>query len=207
MAEVRVDSSETGVTPSPRDSMREAILSGARSCILRYGIAKTTMDDIAKEAGYSRPTVYRYFNDRTELVTALVDVRAREVLEETQQFLARDGNDWTFADKVTAGLLHVVINARHDPIVAIALNPGNQEDASWLKTLELAESLTAALWDGFFKAAQAAGEMRSGLDDSDLYTWLAMTQLDLFNLMKFKDSDDQRYETFIRQFILPALLP
>lgn len=40
---------------------RERLLDAAYRCVARYGIAKTTVDDIAREAKVSRPTVYRQF--------------------------------------------------------------------------------------------------------------------------------------------------
>src|SRR5437016_3892271 len=48
----------TATTPS---SQRERILDGALRCIGRWGLAKTTLDDLAREAGCSRATVYRLF--------------------------------------------------------------------------------------------------------------------------------------------------
>ena len=39
---------------------RELLLDATERCFERYGIAKTTIDDIADEAGVSRGTVYRY---------------------------------------------------------------------------------------------------------------------------------------------------
>ena len=41
------------------DEARDQILAAAERVIMRYGVSKTTMDDIGKEAGVSRPTVYR----------------------------------------------------------------------------------------------------------------------------------------------------
>jgi AcrR family transcriptional regulator len=35
------------------------VVAGALACIARWGVAKTTLDDIAREAGCSRATVYR----------------------------------------------------------------------------------------------------------------------------------------------------
>jgi AcrR family transcriptional regulator len=41
--------------------LREDILGAAYACITRYGMAKTTVEDVAREAGVARATVYRYF--------------------------------------------------------------------------------------------------------------------------------------------------
>jgi AcrR family transcriptional regulator len=44
-----------------RSSTRVRIVDGALHCVSRQGIAKTTVDDIARESGLSRATVYRTF--------------------------------------------------------------------------------------------------------------------------------------------------
>ena len=41
-------------------------------CIARYGVGKTTIDDIAREAGCSRATLYRYFGGKQDLIAAAV---------------------------------------------------------------------------------------------------------------------------------------
>lgn len=42
-------------------SARERILEAAYACVARYGISKTTVEDVAREAKLSRATVYRHF--------------------------------------------------------------------------------------------------------------------------------------------------
>ncbi len=49
------------------------ILEATMTCLERFGVAKTTIDDVAREAGCSRATIYRNFPNRTALVTAAVD--------------------------------------------------------------------------------------------------------------------------------------
>jgi AcrR family transcriptional regulator len=41
--------------------VRERILEATYACVGRYGIGKTTVDDVAREAKVSRATIYRYF--------------------------------------------------------------------------------------------------------------------------------------------------
>jgi AcrR family transcriptional regulator len=57
-------------TGDPPQRLR--IVDGALRCIARQGIAKTTLDDIAREAGYSRATVYRVFPGGKESVLGAV---------------------------------------------------------------------------------------------------------------------------------------
>jgi AcrR family transcriptional regulator len=42
-------------------------------CIARFGWAKTTLDDVAREAGCSRATLYRYFDGKAELLARTLD--------------------------------------------------------------------------------------------------------------------------------------
>jgi AcrR family transcriptional regulator len=42
-------------------SARERMLEAAYACVARYGISKTTVEDVAREAKLSRATVYRHF--------------------------------------------------------------------------------------------------------------------------------------------------
>jgi AcrR family transcriptional regulator len=43
------------------DTTRARIVEGAARCVARWGLAKTTIDDIGRESDCSRATVYRYF--------------------------------------------------------------------------------------------------------------------------------------------------
>jgi AcrR family transcriptional regulator len=43
------------------DSLEDRILGATLRCMARWGVAKTTIDDIAREAGCSRATIYRAF--------------------------------------------------------------------------------------------------------------------------------------------------
>ena len=56
----------------PRSVHRENIVSAASALFMKRGIAATSMDDIAKAAGYSKTTLYVYFENKEEIVGILV---------------------------------------------------------------------------------------------------------------------------------------
>jgi AcrR family transcriptional regulator len=59
---------------SPSSPHRVRIIDATLTCLSRYGTAKTTVDDVAREAGVSRATVYRVFpGGRDEILSAVVD--------------------------------------------------------------------------------------------------------------------------------------
>jgi len=54
--------------PQTRDQVLDAFL----ACVARFGMTKTTLDDVAREAGCARATVYRYFPNKQVLAAAAV---------------------------------------------------------------------------------------------------------------------------------------
>ncbi len=53
--------------------VRERILEATFTCVARYGLAKTTVEDAAREARISRATVYRHFpGGREQLIAEVV---------------------------------------------------------------------------------------------------------------------------------------
>lgn len=54
-------------------SLRERVLEATYACVARFGMAKTTVEDIVKESGVSRATIYRQFpGGRDELIREVV---------------------------------------------------------------------------------------------------------------------------------------
>jgi AcrR family transcriptional regulator len=54
-------------------AVRPRLLEATYACVARWGLSKTTVEDVAREAGVSRATVYRYFpGGRDELMAAVV---------------------------------------------------------------------------------------------------------------------------------------
>ncbi len=74
------------------------VLDAALTCIGRVGLAKTTLDDVAREAGCARATVYRYFPGKQQLIAALVE---REVAAFERQLLTAAGGAESLGDAVT----------------------------------------------------------------------------------------------------------
>ncbi len=65
------------------DDTRERILDGAGTAVVRLGLAKTTLEDVANASGVSRATVYRWFpGGRDEVFDALVGRELAAVAEE-----------------------------------------------------------------------------------------------------------------------------
>src|SRR2546427_12759871 len=58
--------------PSKREVRAEQILDAAAELVLRWSYKKTTIDDIARQAGVAKGTIYLHWKSREELFEALV---------------------------------------------------------------------------------------------------------------------------------------
>lgn len=56
----------------PKSVHRENIASAANILFMEKGVAETTMDEVAKKAGYSKATLYVYFENKEEIFFFLV---------------------------------------------------------------------------------------------------------------------------------------
>jgi AcrR family transcriptional regulator len=84
--------------------MRDRILEAAYACIARFGLAKTTVEDVAREAGLSRASVYRTFpGGRDELVREVVGWQITTFFADLAHSVADASG---FEEVVEAALLH-----------------------------------------------------------------------------------------------------
>jgi len=61
-------------------SVDDAILDAARSCVLDFGVRRSTLAEVARRAGVSRPTVYRRWPDMGAVVADLLTREIRAAL-------------------------------------------------------------------------------------------------------------------------------
>ncbi|HEV2088282.1 MAG TPA: helix-turn-helix domain-containing protein [Cryptosporangiaceae bacterium] len=61
------------------------ILEAAYQCFKRHGVRRTTMDDIAAEAGMSRPAVYQYVRNKDDVTRRLVQKILAENLHQAAE--------------------------------------------------------------------------------------------------------------------------
>lgn len=66
-------------------NVEDRILDAARTCVEAFGVRRTTLTDVARRAGVSRPTVYRRWPDATALVADLLTRELRRILADQEE--------------------------------------------------------------------------------------------------------------------------
>ncbi|MGY4100018.1 TetR/AcrR family transcriptional regulator [Nocardia sp. R16R-3T] len=76
----------TSTASAPDDALSAtdlAILDAARACVEEFGVRRTTLTEVARRAGVSRPTVYRRWPDTGSLVAELLVRELRAIIADT----------------------------------------------------------------------------------------------------------------------------
>ena len=83
-------------------SQQDRVIDGALACVARVGLGKTTLDDVAREAGCARATVYRCFPGKQALFAAALK---RELDALGARAIDAAGGADSLADAVVAVML------------------------------------------------------------------------------------------------------
>ena len=73
------------------------ILKNVGKLYLRFGIRSVTMDDVAREFGISKKTLYQYFKDKADLVSQVVDFYLENVMSDIEASREMNAIDFYFA--------------------------------------------------------------------------------------------------------------
>lgn len=191
-------------TNGARDQ-RARLIAAAKECFARHGIAKTAIEDVARAAGVSRPTVYRYLGDRTTLIRTVVVEQARVIIEETRRVMEEHPD---FEDKIVEGILHAVARTREDPFVGLLVSPEHMQLAREVVALsETTVDLNVELWMPTLRDARRAGCLRPGLNLRDVCMWLGQVEFILVGRAALLPQGEKQLRRFVRTYVLPALMP
>jgi AcrR family transcriptional regulator len=75
---------------SRREARANRILDAASELILRWGYHKTTLDDVSRQAGVAKGTIYLHWKTREALFAALMKREKLEMAEDIKQRIAVD---------------------------------------------------------------------------------------------------------------------
>ncbi len=125
------------------EGRREHILDAAEACFVRNGFHRSTMQDLAREAGMSPGNIYRYFESKEAVVRGLAErdrARGRVLVAEMQG--ARDPRGallrilaryFTELSREAAVLrIDLWSEATRNPDIAALVEQGEAEARTWL---------------------------------------------------------------------------
>ena len=68
-----------------KEQTKEKIRAAAYKCVARYGFEKTTLDDIAKEVGLNKASLYYYYKNKEDIFLEITTEATRRFVDTLQQ--------------------------------------------------------------------------------------------------------------------------
>ena len=195
--------------PADTTAARERLLDSAEACIERFGLSKTTVEDIARDAKVSRATIYRYFDNRDELILAVV-LRSlgRSGQGDMSDFFVDADTPERFGSSLVEAMTALLDRLRHDPKLEILLNRDTGGVSATISgASEALFELVLDDWRPLMTAAQGAGLIRPDLEVDELSEWLLRALLSLLTVEgpRLHTPEDER--RLLATYLVPALSP
>lgn len=171
------------------DVAAEKILDAAERLFVHHDAATVGMNEIAKAAGCSRATLYRYFENRDALHTAYVHRETHRVFGELGQSISGIADDH---ERLLQGVLIALRSVRDSPALS-----------SWFASTQRPIGGEMAERSDVIKALTESFLASLGIGDVERRArWLIRVMI---SLLIFPGRDDDEERAMLEQFVLPLL--
>jgi AcrR family transcriptional regulator len=139
---------------SPSEWRAEAIVEAAERLFLGADLSRLRMDDLARELGMSKKTIYRHFPDKRSLLTAVLD-RIFGAMERTLAASAEEAEGQPFDVRVQRFL--IAVGGELDGIGAAQLTSGRGDAMLGQYVAQRMDEVVYRRLDGLFQDGHRQG--------------------------------------------------
>ena len=177
------------------DLAAQKILDGAAQAFVDLGVSGAGMGEIARYAGCSRGTLYRYFKNRHELHVAFVNDRAMRLVAELRVEL-QDIDDP--AERLREYIVRAVQKVRCNPAMATWFEPG---ESGITARMSRSSEVIGRLAETFVSNLQ--GERRDAPSRGMRARWIVRV---IVSLLTMPGDSEKEERVLIERFVVPAVL-
>lgn len=172
------------------------IVDAAVRCVKRWGIEKVSLNDIAKEAGVTRPTVYSYFENRDDVIRYALLQSAYAFAEKALKHIDKFESP---AERTIEAVIFALKKLPKEPYLTLITNPEltgimNEHGLSTPEGQEILRNLFNIILNNTSKEAGELDEI------AEITTRLMLSLLTI-------DGPKKRTEKQLRDFLQRRLLP
>jgi AcrR family transcriptional regulator len=152
-------------------ALQAQILNVAAKCFKRFGVRRTRLEDIAKEAGVSRPLLYKIYGSRQVLMEILIAREVEEIINDQATYIASYSS---FAEAIVEGSVRGIERSRKAKLLSdlMANNTALQMPDLVLDDSKPFKAIAMRIWQPVFEMGRASGEVSAALTNDDLFEWL-----------------------------------
>lgn len=151
--------------PDAADERRARILDAAERCFVRSGFHRTTMQDVAAEAGMSPGNIYRYFRSKDAIVAGLAERDRARLAEDFGQLVV--GNDFMGAF-ARLGRKHFIDEPREKAILCLEIWAEATRNPAFAALIQDFETDVTGRLTALFRQARDEGAIAASADPDAL---------------------------------------
>jgi len=185
------------------DDRTERIVAAATACFERWGVPRTRMEDIAKEAGVARTVLYRHFASKDALQLAVMVRHIERRAAELHRRVPRRGPAGPLVLRaLLAGITEPSGDRVSESVLGVEAVHGT---AALVATSPAIAAGMHAYWEPYLRHAETRGELRTGVTVDDAVRWLTMIVFYFLTLPEVAPPAD-RLEDHLRTFVVEAIV-
>lgn len=185
------------------EESKEAFLDAAERLFISPGYRASTMEVIAREAGYSRGSIYRHFPTRDSLVEAMI-------LRVTQRHMAgileRLPENASPVDILVESMVIVATELIHDPLLRTISDQSDERTVAHMlaNNTALVQLVEASMEE--MLASDGGNRFRPGLRPKDLAQFFISTSISMLLGVIPGTEDPETVRRYFDVFVLPAIV-
>jgi AcrR family transcriptional regulator len=179
--------SEDRGSSTANDEREQRILDAAEELVVHYGYDKTTVSDIAREAGVSKGAIYLHYASKDELFDALIVREIQRYVDHWLELVEPDPEAGTFAGMYR----HALSLVADMPLMRALLRQDRRVFGNYMRRdNNLAFRQRREFQEHFMRAMQEAGALRADIDPGVTSYLLSMLFIGFLGIEEFVSSED-----------------
>lgn len=183
------------------DAVRLRLVEAAEEIVREDGVGALRLDSVAERSGLHRSSVYRYFDSKEALLTAVV---VQATMRMGLQVIAEIGDGAGPQELLVEGITGALAAIASDPLHRSLMSPSASEAMSRITGRAFREG-TRPLIEPMFAAATDRGILRDGVTADDAYRWLQIVSSGLLRSPHVVSSEDD-LRALLELMLVPALI-
>ncbi len=194
---------EASHVSEPRQSVRQRVLETSKAIYSNATANGATMEEVAKAAGIGRATLYRHFNNRDDLLLAVLEAEAKAIAARVEKKIR---NIESPGEYIIEGMVQAVDEINNSELLGSIFKSG---DGSMINRL-LFESnrLTDIGLDIMLpvvQRAQQTGKLKADMDFDLLVEWILRILTSLVTVPSKHTGSKRAIRNMLRATLLPLL--
>lgn len=199
---MRAAGSAEAMAAGSAKALREGVVAAALRCFERFGSKRTSLSDVADEAGLSRQSVYRAFESRSELIQFILDQRIRAMGAALDPYFASMPD---IEDALVEGSVRSLAVSGADELFReiVENSTDHSVETFLLRGTPAIREMMHRLWDPIIDLARADGRIRRSVSNERFIEWL----MSVHTMMTIRGHESQaELRRELRDFFVPSLV-